>query len=123
MKTIPPDLILYNGTIHTQDEASPFARAVAVSGNRILAIGDDADILSLASHKTRVIDLENKLVLPGFIDSHVHFYDVALNYDSIDFSKVSSFAEMEHLLSQTETNMSVNGKITSATEKELIRML
>ena len=90
-----PDLILHNGTIHTQDDSLPFARAIAVSGNKILAVGDDADILSLASQETRIIDLEKKLVLPGFIDSHFHFYDFALNYDSIDFSKISSFADME----------------------------
>ena len=93
-----PDLILYNGTIHTQDDSLPIATAVAVSGNRILAVGDDADILSLASQETRIIDLEKKLVLPGFIDSHFHFYDFVLNYDSIDFSKVSSFGEMERAI-------------------------
>jgi predicted amidohydrolase YtcJ len=90
-----PDFILHNGTIHTQDNSLPFATAVAVSGNRIFAVGDDANILPLASHETRIIDLEKKLVLPGFIDSHFHFYDFVLNYNSIDFSKVSSFAEME----------------------------
>jgi predicted amidohydrolase YtcJ len=90
-----PDLILYNGTICTQDDSLPFARAVAVSGNRVLAVGDDADILSCASNETRIIDLEKKLVLPGFIDSHFHFYEFALNYNSIDFSKVSTFGEME----------------------------
>jgi len=100
---MPVDLILYNGTIRTQDDSLPFATAVTVSGNRILAVGDDADILSFAPKETRIIDLEKKLVLPGFIDSHFHFYDFALNYNSLDFSKVSTFTEMEKtVLKRTE---------------------
>ena len=74
MKTMSPDLILHNGTIRTQDDSLPFVRAVAVSGNRILAVGYDAEILPLASQETRIIDLEKKLVLPGFIDSHFHLF-------------------------------------------------
>ena len=85
LRTMIPDLILCNGTIHTQDDSLPFASAVAVSGNKILAVGNDADMLSCVSNETSIIDLEKKLVLPGFIDSHFHFYDFALNYDSIDF--------------------------------------
>ena len=92
------DIILYNGTIRTQDETQPLARAVAVVGNRILAAGDDADILSLAAPDTQKIDLEDRLVLPGFIDTHIHFYDFALSYDNIDFSQVASFAGMEEAI-------------------------
>lgn len=99
------DIILYNGTIHTQDAAHPLAQAVAVNDNQILAVGDDADILSCASPITRKIDLENRLVLPGFIDSHIHFYDLALSYGNIDFSKVSSFASMEDAIIQKTTHL------------------
>lgn len=89
------DIILYNGIIRTQDDAQKMAQAVAISGNRILSVGSDRDILGLASEKTQVMDLGNRLVLPGFTDTHFHFYEWALNYDSIDFSKVHSFREME----------------------------
>ena len=99
MKTVA-DIILHNGNIQTQDDFHPKARAVAISGKRILSVGSDRDILGLASNHTQVIDLDNRLVLPGFIDTHFHFYEWALNYDSIDFSRVGSFKEMEDAVSK-----------------------
>ncbi|MBU1343452.1 MAG: amidohydrolase [Proteobacteria bacterium] len=93
------DIILHNGRIQTQDQAYPRAQAVAVTGKKITGIGSDRDVLALASGHTRVIDLDKRLVLPGFIDTHFHFYEWALNYDSIDFSGVSSFKEMQAAVS------------------------
>lgn len=87
-------IILYNGSIHTQDAACPQAQAVAVRGNRILTVGEDADILALASPATRKIDLDGRVALPGFVDAHIHFYDIALGYDNLDFSTVTNFAGM-----------------------------
>lgn len=91
----PPDLILFNGIIHSLDDNTPRATAVAVRGKSIQALGDDAEILGLAGPGTQTIDLRKKLVLPGFIDTHFHFYEWALNFDSIDFSTVFSFPDME----------------------------
>lgn len=90
-----PTLILYNGTFHTLDSEKPSATAVAMAGEKICALGNDKDILCLEGPGTRKIDLREKLVLPGFWDTHFHFYEWALNYDSLDFSKTLSFAEME----------------------------
>ncbi len=90
-----PNLILYNGTLHTLDQEQPSATAVAVTGKKISALGNDRDILCLAGPGTRKVDLGKKLVLPGFWDTHFHFYEWALNYESLDFSKTLSFAEME----------------------------
>ncbi|MBU1695977.1 MAG: amidohydrolase [Proteobacteria bacterium] len=99
MKAIA-DIILHNGNIQTQDDGHPMARAVAISGNRILGVGSDRDVLGLASENTQVMDLGNRLLLPGFIDTHFHFYEWALNYDSVDFSRVCSFKEMEEAVSK-----------------------
>ena len=99
MKVIP-DIILHNGTIRTQDDVHPMAQAVAISDNRILSLGSDRDVLQLSSKNTKVIDLDKRLVLPGFIDTHFHFYEWALNYDSIDFSRAGSFKEMEEAVSK-----------------------
>lgn len=93
------DIILYNGTIRTQEDSSPSAQAVAISGNRISGVGTDKEVLLLASGNTRIIDLEKRLVLPGFIDTHFHFYEWALNYESINFAHVYSFSEMEETIS------------------------
>jgi predicted amidohydrolase YtcJ len=97
---IVPDIILHNGNIQTQDDRYPMVRAVAISGNRILSIGSDKEVLCLASKNTQVIDLDKSLVLPGFIDTHFHFYEWAVNYDSIDFSRVGSFKEMEEAVAK-----------------------
>jgi len=94
------DIILHNARIRTQDPVCPLAQAVAISGKKILAVGSNEDIKKLGSSDTQVIDLDNRLVLPGFIDSHFHFYEWALNYDSIDLSGVSSFKEMEAVVSK-----------------------
>lgn len=93
------DIILHNGCIRTQDDACPTVRAVAIRGRRILNTGSDSDILRLASRHTRVIDLDGRLVLPGFTDTHFHFYEWALNYNSIDFASVSSFGQMAQAVS------------------------
>ena len=67
-----PDLILHNGDIFTVDSSNPRARAVAIADGRFLAVGTDAEILRLATGRTRKIDLGKKTVLPGFIDAHSH---------------------------------------------------
>lgn len=93
------DIILHNGKIITQDENCPSAHAVAISGNLISDLGSDKEILSHASRDTKIINLEKKIALPGFIDTHFHFYEWALNYDSIDFAQVRSFSKMQKAVS------------------------
>ena len=67
------DLILYNGKIFTSDPSRPFAQAVAVRQDRILAVGTDRDVERHANARTRRIDLQQKLVIPGINDSHTHY--------------------------------------------------
>ncbi len=69
---VQADLVLRNGKITTMDTAGTRVEAVAVSGERIVATGARADIDPLIGTGTRVIDLERRVVLPGFIDAHVH---------------------------------------------------
>ncbi|HAM25480.1 MAG TPA: hypothetical protein DCP11_01935 [Microbacteriaceae bacterium] len=66
------DTILYNGRINTIDAADSIAEAVAISGDRILAVGGDADIRRLAGRSTREVDLRGRSVIPGLIDNHTH---------------------------------------------------
>jgi predicted amidohydrolase YtcJ len=68
----PADLILVNGRIWTVDRTRPEVQALAVWRDRILAVGTDAEIRSLAGPKTTVFDAHNRRVTPGFYDSHVH---------------------------------------------------
>lgn len=87
-------MLLLNGKIHTQDKNQPFAQAVLISGNKILAVGSNKEIQRLYSKNQKTIDLCGRLVLPGFIDSHFHFYEWAVNFDSVDLSKSISFENM-----------------------------
>ena len=68
----PADLILTGGHVHTVDPARPRAEAVAVRGERIVAVGSAADIAGLVGPPTRVVDLDGRLLLPAFQDAHVH---------------------------------------------------
>src|SRR6476620_4313746 len=70
-----PDLILSNGKIITVDETFSIAQAVAVRGDRIVAVGTNQEINRLAGPNTRRIDLRGKSVVPGFIDDHAHFQE------------------------------------------------
>jgi len=68
------DLILLNGEVYTMEEDHPWASAVVVTGNTITAVLDDDDAAdAYRGRDTRVVDLQGKFVLPGFIDGHVHF--------------------------------------------------
>jgi predicted amidohydrolase YtcJ len=67
-----PDLILAHGKIVTVDEKFTIAQSVAVSRDRILAVGTNADIAKLAGPHTRRIDLAGRTVIPGLIDNHMH---------------------------------------------------
>ncbi len=75
-----PELILFNGKILTVDEQFSTQEALAVRGERILALGNSNSILKMAGPKTRKLDLEGQTVLPGFIDSHLHLGDYAMDY-------------------------------------------
>ena len=68
-----PDQILSNGKILTVDADFNIVEAVALDGNRILAIGGNEEVLALAGPETEITDLEGRTVIPGLIDNHVHY--------------------------------------------------
>src|SRR5580658_3861446 len=73
-----PDLILHRGKIVTVDPQFRIVDSIAIRGDRILAVGSDADIARLAGRDTRQVDLKGKTVLPGLSDSHSHAAEAAL---------------------------------------------
>ena len=89
----PATLILTGGKVFTENPAQPLAQAVALSGNRILAVGDDSAILALAGPATQRIDLQGRLLLPGFNDAHVHFIDGGESLISVSLGDANSQAE------------------------------
>ncbi len=83
-----PDLILHHAAVHTMDPRQPFAEAVAVTGGRITFVGSDSDALKLVSRNTRVIDAGGRLLLPGFIDTHVHPVEGGLRLGECDLHDI-----------------------------------
>lgn len=73
------DYILRNGKILTVDGNFSTAEAVAVTGNQFAAVGSNETVLQLAGPGTQVIDLKGRTVIPGLIDTHVHFHSYAVN--------------------------------------------
>jgi predicted amidohydrolase YtcJ len=69
---MPADLLFVNGPVFTAGPARSFARAIAVTGDRISAVGDEQTVLESAGPATRVIDLAGRLLTPGFQDAHCH---------------------------------------------------
>ncbi|MCH8269560.1 MAG: amidohydrolase family protein, partial [Acidobacteria bacterium] len=71
------DMVLHNGKILTVDDDFAVAEAVAIQGQRIQAVGSDAEILPLAGPGTQVVDLKGRTVIPGLIDTHQHLHSYA----------------------------------------------
>jgi predicted amidohydrolase YtcJ len=78
------DLVFLGGSVWTGDPANPSATAVAVKGGRIVAVGSDDDVASFVGSATRVVALDGRTLLPGFIDAHTHFLDGGFKLAGVD---------------------------------------
>jgi len=68
----PADLVLKNGKIITVDKGFTIAQAIAIAGERIMAVGPDAEMVAHTAPTTRVVDLKGRAVIPGLVDGHAH---------------------------------------------------
>ncbi len=93
--TEPPrtSLAVVNARIWTGDARRPWAEALAVAGDRIAAVGSSAEIRKLTGADTQIIDARGRLVLPGFIDSHVHFVSSGFGLASVQLRDARTPAE------------------------------
>ncbi len=93
-------LILRNARVITMDERLPCAEAVAIDGDRIVAVGSDAEIQAHVGSQTEVIDCRGRAVLPGFIDGHCHVLAYAASLLSVDCSPdaVASIGDIQAAL-------------------------
>ena len=87
------DLVITHARVWTVDSAHPEAQAVAVLGDRIAAVGTDAEIKAWRGPNTKVIDAKGKLMLPGFNDSHVHFVTGGSQLDNVQLNDATSIQE------------------------------
>ncbi|HXY32177.1 MAG TPA: amidohydrolase [Gemmatimonadaceae bacterium] len=86
----PVSIVVVNARGWTGDSTRPWVDGIAVRGNRIAAVGSSAEMRKLADAKTRVIDAGGKMLVPGFIDSHVHFLGGGLNLSSVQLRDAKS---------------------------------
>jgi predicted amidohydrolase YtcJ len=93
-KKPPADLVLTHGKIITMEEAAPTAEALAVTGDRIAAVGKAKEIKAYIGPATRVIDLEGRTAVPGLIDSHAHFMGVGEAQMILDLTKAKNWDEI-----------------------------
>jgi hypothetical protein len=84
------DLILLNGQVYTMEEDQPWASAVVITGNTITAVlAEDSEAEAFRGPDTRVMDLQGKFVVPGFIDAHVHFNNAGALINDANLMTVS----------------------------------
>ena len=88
------DKIFINGIVRTLDRAYPVCEAVGIKGGIILRLGRNEEVISCADERTEIIDLAGKLMLPGFVDTHMHLIDYYRTTRRIDLSTAESFEEM-----------------------------
>jgi predicted amidohydrolase YtcJ len=96
----PADLVLRGGTIITVDTERPRVQALAVRGERIVALGSDADVKSLIGPRTHVIELGERLAIPGFIEGHGHLASLGEARMSLDLTSARDWDEVVELVAQ-----------------------
>jgi predicted amidohydrolase YtcJ len=107
------DLIVRNAKVWTVDKDHPTAQAVAVLGDRIVAVGSNADVEAWHGARTRTIDASGKLLLPGFNDSHVHFVDGGLSLDSVQLNDATSATEFARRIGEQARKTPTGEWVTS----------
>jgi len=90
----PADLVLRGGKVVTLDDARPEAEAIAIRGDRIVAVDTSAAIQPLIGPQTRVIDLAGRMAMPGFIEGHGHFLSLGDSKRKLDLTKVANWDEL-----------------------------
>jgi hypothetical protein len=94
------DVAFVNGTVWTVNPSQPKAEAVAVLGDRILAVGSNAEIRKFSGSSTKVVDLKGRLMLPGFIDNHTHFSSGGFQLQSVDLRSAKNEKEFAALIGE-----------------------
>jgi predicted amidohydrolase YtcJ len=101
---VSADLVMTNGVVYSADDADTFYEAIAVKDGQIMALGNSGEVEQYIGSDTEVIDLEGKMILPGFIDSHMHppgnvlreMYSISLSWrddKETILEKVAAFVE------------------------------
>ncbi|KAG5106602.1 hypothetical protein JHK82_043572 [Glycine max] len=101
------DLVLRNGVIYTSDDSLPFADSMAVANGRVLRVGNRSFFQELEGYGTQVLDLGGKVVVPGFLDSHVHFIDGGLQMMQVKLRGVNKKEEFIRRIKDAAQSLAV----------------
>jgi predicted amidohydrolase YtcJ len=93
MSEQPITMVFVNARAWTADPRRPWADAIAVRGERLAAVGSSAEIRKLAAPNARVIDARGMMLVPGFIDTHIHFIDGGVGLASVQLRDAKTPAE------------------------------
>ena len=107
-QTKSADLVFKNGAIYTSDAARSWADAVAIKGDQIIYVGPNSGVQQYVSYTTRVIDLQGKMLLPGFSDSHVHPVSSGMQLSDCALMNIATVSGVLEAIKQCKS--SLNGK-------------
>ena len=93
------DLVVRHARVYTVDAAQPWAQTVAIRGDRIVWVGDDAGAVPFLGKNTRVVDAQGRMLLPGFIDSHLHVR-LGSDPDVLRFANGITLKDMKNIQGQ-----------------------
>lgn len=99
----PATLVLRNGKIVTVDAAMPEAQAIAIRGDRIVAVGTNQAIQAFVGSATQVIDLRGQLAIPGLVESHGHFMGLGQSKLTLDLMDVKDWDEIVAMVAAAAT--------------------
>ena len=92
------DTIVHHAKVYTVNAKQPWAEAVAIHDDKIVAVGTEADVEKLRGPKTKMIDAGGHLVLPGFVDCHIHFLDGSLSLGRVNLEGAKDVADIQRRL-------------------------
>jgi hypothetical protein len=96
-----PTVVLYNGKVITVDAAFSIAEAVAIAGERVMAVGTSAQMRAIAAPSTRMVDLRGQALMPGLMDNHLHG---AGGGPGVDLSRARSIADVTNAIALRVTS-------------------
>jgi len=91
----PADTIILHGRVYTVNSKQPWAEAIAIRQEKILAVGSDREILGYRAPSTKIIDAKGHLLLPAFTDCHVHFMDGSTALGEVALDDTKTIAEIQ----------------------------
>jgi len=102
---LAPDLVLRNGRIRTMEPSRPLAAAVAIQGDRVVAVGGEMEIVPLAGPNTRVVNLHGATVVPGIVDAHNHLLSTGRMLGQVQLYECRTIAEIQARVAERATTL------------------